>query len=110
MKAAALLLLMLILPSAAFAAQVFGMLTGNGRPIRGARVLIQCEGNTYSGDTQDEGSYSVYVRQQGRCDLTVEYGQQTTRPFSVYSYGDPVRYDFELVQDSDGRYRLDRIK
>lgn len=102
-----LLLLILLCPTLGLAAQIYGKLRENENPVgQGVRVEIACGAGTYSGQTDDQGTYSVFVRQTGRCRFTVYYKGQTPRT-EIYSSDEPYKYDFDLVQQG-GRYGLNR--
>ena len=100
-----LLLSLFLFPTAAFAGEVYGTLKEGDKPV-GAhiRVEIVCGRNPYSAQTDQYGSYRLYVRDLGRCTLRVPYKNQTPE-FAIQSYSDPERYDFQLVP-VDGRYVL----
>jgi hypothetical protein len=103
------LLLILFSPAVASAAQIFGTLKEGDRPVgKGVSVAIECQGGGDSKDTDAYGSYNLFARQPGKCTLKVLYGGQWSKPFPIYSYNDPVRYDFELVRQGDGQYALVR--
>jgi hypothetical protein len=109
---AILLLLILLFPTFALAGQIFGSLKHNNTSVgKGVGVKIQCgeKDKPLEGTSDSFGSYSVYVPQPGKCAFTVYYGGQWSWPFDVYSdQTDPVRYDFELVRQSDGSFKLER--
>lgn len=103
-----LISLILLFPSFTYAGQVYGRLLERNRSVGpGVRIIISCHQNIYNGVTDSYGSYRIYVPRQGRCELTVYYRNQPTTT-SIYSYNDPVRYDFELVRNREGRYFLRR--
>lgn len=110
MKAVAVvLLLMLPHPAVTYAAQVHGSLReGNKSVKRGVAIEIVCGRHSRSsGATDDHGSYQIYVRETGRCIFNVHYQGQRVEAV-IYSHDDPVRYDFGLVKQQDGRYELRR--
>lgn len=103
------LLLIIFSPSVASAAQIFGTLKEGDRPVgKGVNVVVECAGGGDSKETDAYGSYNLFVRQSGKCTLKVFYQGQWSAPFTIYSYNDPVRYDFELVRQGDGQYALRR--
>jgi hypothetical protein len=105
-----LLLLVLLAPSVASAAQIYGGLREGDRQVgQGIEVQVTC-GNAapYSGVTDSYGSYSISVRQTGSCMLMVRYSGTWTSPFQVYSEDAPVRYDFVLLRQRDGSIALQR--
>lgn len=102
-----LLLAILLSPTVAYGGQIFGTLTVNNKPVgRGVKVAIACDSGNGGGETDDYGAYKVFVR-KGKCTLKVYFGGQELL-FALYSYDDPVRYDFSIVRGGDGRYSLQR--
>jgi len=102
--------MILMFPTFAYAAQVYGNLKEGDRSVQqGVKVEIICGNQTYKGETDRYGSYSVYVP-RGKCTLRVNYPVNSNQwPQSdIYSYNDPVRYDFDLVRQPDGTYFLRR--
>jgi hypothetical protein len=108
MKAIRLLLLSILLsPTVAYGGQIFGTLTVDNRPVgKGIQVVVVCGATNGTSYTDDYGSYKVFVP-KGRCTLNVSYGGQALS-FAIYSYDDPVRYDFDVVRGGDGKYFLKR--
>ena len=110
-KIAIPLFLILLFPTFALAGQIFGSLKQNGASIgKGSAVLIKCsESEKYEGQTDGYGSYNIYVSRAGKCAFSVYYKGRWSPPYYVYSdQTDPVRYDFELVNQPDGSFRLER--
>jgi hypothetical protein len=108
MKAIKLLLFsILFFPTVAYGGQIYGTLTVDNRPVgKGIQVVILCGATNGKGETDDYGSYKVFA-QKGKCTLKVIYGGQEIL-FGIYSYDDPVRYDFDVVRGGDGKYFLKR--
>jgi hypothetical protein len=104
-KVITLILLWLLPPLSVYAAQIYGRLKEGGRAVVGVDIEITCKGKNYSGKTDNNGAYSIYVQEKGKCDLKVHKGQGPN--YTVYSYDNPVRYDFELVEQN-GKYTLRR--
>lgn len=92
-------LFFLLLPTSVFAGQVFGTVKeGNNSVGANVTVEIQCGDNKYPGQTDQYGSYKIYVPNPGSCVLRVLYKNQSPPPeISVQSYADPQRYDLLLV-------------
>lgn len=108
-KIATLLVLMLCLPIIGFGAQIFGSLRADNASVgEGVTVKIQCDKDTYEAKTNVYGSYRVPLRLSKKCQLFVDYRGQLSKPFDVYPYEDPVRYDFDLVKENDGSLVLRR--
>jgi hypothetical protein len=104
-----LVFLMLIVVPPAFSAQIYGSLKEGDRSVgAGVKVIIECAGGTDSKETDGYGSYNLYVRPTGKCTFRVYYQGKWSVPFTIYSYDDPVRYDFELIRQGDGQYALKR--
>jgi hypothetical protein len=104
MKAFAVVCLAVMCPLSAFAGNIFGHLSENGKPVKSAGVTVTCGTNSYQAQTDDDGSYSIRADEPGRCMLSVKYKDQTAET-EVFSYDRPTRYDFELVM-ADGKYTL----
>lgn len=87
---------------------IFGTITEDGKPIaQGVKIQIQC-GSTDSGtaETDQYGSYRIFLRQVGKCTLTLDYkGQKPS--ITIYLFSRPVRYDFVLLPDK-GQYVIRR--
>jgi hypothetical protein len=103
-----ILLSILFFPTAVYGGQIYGTLTVDNKPVgRGVPVFIVCGAtNGKDGETDDYGSYKVFAP-KGKCTLKVKYGGQEIL-VAVYSYDDPVRYDFSIVRAGDGSYSLQR--
>ena len=85
--------LLLATPSA-FAGQVYGTVEGTNGPVRNGTVRIDCPGaDPGRRNTDDYGSYSVYVDASGKCKIWVN----DIGPISVRVYIDDVRYDLRLT-------------
>jgi hypothetical protein len=109
-KIAIPLFLILLCPTFALAGQIFGSLKQNGASIgKGTAVVIKCGETQYEGQTDAYGSYNIYVPSAGKCAFMVYYGGRWSPAYYVYSdQTDPVRYDFELVRQPDGSFKLER--
>jgi hypothetical protein len=104
-----LLLMILCLPIIAFAAQIYGSLRVNNASVgEGVPVRIQCADGAYEGKTDRYGAYSIPLRPSRKCSLSVNYAGRWSVPFDVYPDEDPVRYDFDLIRQSDGAITLSR--
>jgi hypothetical protein len=109
-KIAIPLFLILLFPTFAFAAQIFGSLKQNNTSLgKGVAVVIQCGKERFEGQTDPYGSYNIYVPRPGKCAFSVYYDGRWSQAYEVYSdQTDPVRYDFELVRQGDGSFKLER--
>ncbi|MEO8430243.1 MAG: hypothetical protein ABI592_01955 [Acidobacteriota bacterium] len=89
------------------AAEVFGTISENGKPVpRGVAVKLDCAGVAASGATDEFGSYSVKTASTGDCRLTVEY-KKSTPSLKVALYEKPARYDL-VVKDAAGKVTVAR--
>ena len=86
------------------AGNIYGSLWIDGKPAAGAQIQIRCA-SPHPAQTDGNGSYSVFVPENGRCTFHVDYqGRAVETP--VASYGNPVKYDFDLVHQPDGSIAL----
>lgn len=101
-----LALALLIAPAAALAGEIYGQIRDSGGPVTNTSVTVRCREGTYRARTDDSGSYSVYVDEQGTCRLSISYRGQTPS-IGVASYAEPQRYNL-LVSCAGGNCRLER--
>jgi len=86
------LLALLASPVDAHAAQIYGKVNKGGALIR-----VTCKsGDSAETRADGEGSYQVFIAKTGPCTLSLpeQGGAQAT----VYSYDQPARYDFDVIQ------------
>ena len=104
MKVLRLLVLSISIPTAtAYAGQIYGTLTIDNRPVgRGVKVAIMVGSTQTTTETDDYGAYKVFVP-KGKYTMKVYYGGRELL-FGIFSYDDPVRYDFDVVRQGDGYY------
>lgn len=103
-KVITLILLVLLLPLSVYAAQIYGSLKEDGRAVPAkTKIEVVCNGKTYHGETDSYGAYSINASEKGKCSFKVHH--KGALPYNVYSYDNPVRYDFDLVLQ-DGQYIL----
>lgn len=96
-----------LLPATALAGSIYGSLTAGGAAVAKAEIEINCNGSITRTATSADGSYRAAIPQQGRCTLTVaSFPGRPSAP--VFSYPNPVQYDFQLVRRGDGGYELRR--
>lgn len=108
MKIVAMLsLFILVFASLAIAGNVYGTVTENGKPVpSGTKIVITCGANTYNAETDANGGFKVFVKDQGKCDLKISYQGQSPA-FEVNSFEGSVQYD--LVLEKKGtQYTLKR--
>jgi hypothetical protein len=105
MRTVVVLLVIFLSPAFLSAAQIFGNIRKQGGPPVAGAVEIKCGDRAYPGSADAYGAYSIFVPQQGKCSLTVRYENKPSLPVAVFSYGDPTRYDFELLPSGELRRR-----
>jgi hypothetical protein len=105
MRTVIVLLVILLSPAFLCAAQIFGNIRKQGGPPVAGAVEIKCGDRAYPGNADAYGSYSIFVPQQGKCSLKIDYEKKSSLSVSVFSYGDPTRYDFELLPSGELRRR-----
>src|SRR5215467_13294803 len=90
MKAVVVMCLAVLCPISAFAGNIFGSLSENRQPVKGADITVTCGSDTYQTRTRDDGSYSLRPNEAGRCMFSVRYKDQTVET-EVFSYDQPTR-------------------
>ncbi|MGI8735166.1 MAG: hypothetical protein ACR2LM_17915 [Pyrinomonadaceae bacterium] len=66
---------------------------------------VFCKDGNFSGVTDGFGAYSINVG-RGKCTFRLYYKNQTPT-YDLYSYDNPLRYDFDVVLQN-GTYILRR--
>lgn len=103
-----LLLFIFLFTFQVFAGEFFGTIREGNKPVsEGIRIDFKIKDERVGSTVTDKyGSYRQYIRESGRCTLTVYFGGQA--PYIIaHSYNDPVRYDLLLIKKND-RYILRR--
>ncbi len=94
------------LPSIAWGGQINGTLFRDGQPMANEDIRITCGQNIVQAiATDSQGRFTFFVHQTGTCDFEIVRMGLTHK---IYSYQLPVRYDFDVVRATDGRYLLRR--
>jgi hypothetical protein len=102
-----MLFFVLFAPAALYAGEVFGSVREGNNSVANVDIEIQCGKDIYPKRQTDQyGTYSIYVARPGACTLKIYYKGQTPE-IEIQSYGDPQRYDFLLVREGN-RYVLRR--
>jgi hypothetical protein len=108
MKIAILVVLIMIVASGiAIAGNVYGTITEAGKGIgQGSKIEITCGADKYNTETDGNGGFKVFVKDQGKCELKLTYQGQTPT-FEINSFEGSVQYD--LVLEKKGtQYTLRR--
>jgi len=99
---------LLLLSMPLVAGNIYGALREGKSTLVGVRVEIvhpQLPAPVFT-QTEKDGSYRLFVRPNGRCTIRVFVGKEPAVA-EVFSYDEPVKYDFEAVNQG-GRYILQR--
>jgi len=98
---------MLLFISTTVAGELFGTISEANKPVaQGVKVEITAGDKTYSTETDKFGSYRLFVKEKGKCTLTISYKNQSPT-FTVASFEKSTRYDLVLTE-KDGKYTLGR--
>ena len=107
MKLVMSLLLTLTFAAVALAGNVYGTITENGKAIAGGtKIEITCGANKYNTETDANGGFKVFVKDQGKCDLKLTYQGQTPS-FEINSFEGSFQYDL-LLEKKGAQYTLKR--
>ena len=99
--------LCLIGASVATAAEIFGTVSENGKPLpEGVGLKLVCGDASVSGATDRFGSYSLKTTATGECHLTATY-KGASPSLKVTLYEKPSRYDLVVKQEA-GKVTLAR--
>src|SRR4051794_11127171 len=81
------------------AGQVYGTIRdGSGKAMSGVQIVIVSSTKAlYEGKTGPDGSYQIFVKENGKCELRASVGGATPAVASVFSYAEPAKYEFEVV-------------
>jgi hypothetical protein len=102
-----LLLLAILLITISYAGEIFGTFREDGKTVKkGIKVEIISPKKTYSTETDNYGSYRLFVVEKGKCLFKTFYNDKIPT-FEVYSYDKSTRYDF-IIEKKDTTYTLKR--
>lgn len=105
-------LLVMLSPSVVFAGGIYGTIKEGGRPVE-ERIKVEIVNPNdpcdvlASTETDEDGSYNLYVEGDGRFKLIVHYEGQTP-DIDVYLYEESVQYNLVLEKKENGEYSLRR--
>jgi hypothetical protein len=89
------------------AGELYGTITDGGKPIAsGLKVEIAAAGTVYPTETDKFGSYRVFVKEKGKCTLTLHVRDQSPT-VGLVSYDNSTRYDW-ILDTKDGKLSLRR--
>ena len=91
----------------AIAGNVYGTIIEGGKGIaQGSKIDVTCGSDKYSTETDTNGSFKVFVKDQGKCELKLTYQGQTPT-FEVNSFEGSVQYDL-ILEKKGTQYTLRR--
>jgi hypothetical protein len=89
----------------ALAGEIYGTLKEGGKPIKaGTKVEVKCAKGNYNAEVDKLGSYRLFVPEQGKCTLSVKYGDVSPQ-MTVNSFDDSARYNL-VLEKKDGKLSL----
>lgn len=90
------------------AGNVYGTLRENNKAVAGAQLIITGQNFRVNLTTGADGSYRIFIRDRGKFHLLLNY-QGRRGDADIFSYDDPVKYDFDLRFDPPtNSYQLHR--
>ena len=99
--------LILTLASLAVAGNVYGTVTENGKAVaQGVKLEVTCGGNKYNTETDANGGFKLFVKDQGKCSLAVAYQGQSPS-MDINSFEGSVQYDL-VLEKQGANYTLKR--
>jgi hypothetical protein len=108
MKIAMMVLVVVCVSAAvAFAGNLYGTITEGGKGIaQGSKIEITCGADKFNTETDANGGFKVFVKDQGKCELKLAYqGQSPTT--EVNSFEGSVQYDL-ILEKKGTQYTLRR--
>src|SRR2546428_12581492 len=78
------------------AGHVYGFFSEGGKPGPQVPIQVACAQRSYTASTLNDGSYRLLISEKGKWTFSVSYKGQSPST-AIFSYYDPVGYDFELV-------------
>ena len=88
--------LLLAWPLDARAAQIYGSVYEGGRGLSGQVVRVVCDsGDRDEKKTDGKGGYRLFVKRTGKCTLSLPGKGGASA--AIYSFDEPVRFDFDVV-------------
>lgn len=82
----------------AWAAEIHGTVSENGKPLAALAVKLDCAGATASAKTDEFGSYSLKLNGTGDCRLSLDY-KGSNPSLKVTVYDKPSRYDLVVAEE-----------
>ena len=104
MRALAILVLAILLSStSALAGEIFGQIRDDGVAVKNTQVTVKCSAS-YGTRTDEAGSYSVYVDEQGKVDGAVLNQNGRAMPCRRLGVQPKIPVDLAVAEKYVGRY------
>lgn len=84
--------------------EIYGTVRLGKQPLAGAEVTVTTASGAVSDTTDKFGAYRLFVKETGKCVLTVRYKNQAPT-LEIVSVGDAVRYRL-VLEAANGKYTL----
>jgi hypothetical protein len=89
----------------ALAGEIYGTVKEGGKPVKaGTKLEVKCAKGSYSAETDNLGSYRLFVPEQGKCTLSVKAGDASPQ-MTIHSFEDSSRYNL-VLEKKDGKSSL----
>ncbi len=99
--------LILFCAALAAAGNVYGTVTENGKAVaQGVKLEVTCGANKYNAETDANGAFKLFVKDQGKCSLAVSYQGQSPS-MDINSFEGSVQYDL-VLEKQGAQYTLKR--
>lgn len=96
MKRLGLLVIASLFGINANAGEIFGSITQGDKPLpKGTKIEVAASGKTYNAETDESGSYRLFVPEKGKLTLKILSGTQAPS-IDIFSSDNPSRYDLIL--------------
>ncbi|SRR5258707_6321693 len=90
-----------------FAGEIFGTIKEGGKAVpKGTKVEVVTAHKTYPAETDNYGSYRLFIPEKGKASLKVTINKQSAS-IDIFSYEKSTRCDLYLDQKG-GKYNLKR--
>jgi hypothetical protein len=96
--------------ASSFGGEVYGTITENGKPVeKGLSITITPGADNAPQQTDEFGSYRIFVPQVGACTLNLTRNKNSKETVScpIQSYSKPTRFDL-ILENTNGKCTLRR--
>lgn len=109
MSALRLILVALAVSAASsFGGEVYGTIQENGKPVaKGLSITITPGADQSPIQTDEFGSYRIFVPEAGPCTLNLTLPTKETVSCPIQSYSKPTRFDL-VLENTNGKWSLRR--